>query len=132
MTETFPGRTAWETRQYRRNHGRRAAVALEYKLFADFLHGDEDGPVPMRDTIIACAAPPSAGKEDGCAAVDRWAARHHVTAGWDNGSYSAEVPFGPDLKYRVVFVPMDVLDEHLDAQGVPGDSAEMAGSAAAA
>ena len=115
MQDNLPGRTAWETDQYRRNQGKRAAVALEYRLLADFLRSDEDGPVPMRDTIIACAAPPSVPTEDGCAAVDRWAVKHHVEAGWDNGAYAAEVPFGPDLKYRVVFVPMDVLDEHLDS-----------------
>jgi hypothetical protein len=116
MEDLLPGKTRWESRQYRKDHGQRASVALQYRMFADFLRCDEDGPAPMRDTHIAVAAPPDVSREEGCAAVDRWAARHHVKAGWDDeGTYRAEVVFGPEVRYRVVYVPADVLDKRLDA-----------------
>jgi hypothetical protein len=107
MERTLPGRTAWESRQYQTDHGQRAAAALAYRLVADFIRTDENGPVPPPATICV---PVSRGSEnERIAAVDTWAQAHHVTAGWDGDRhhYAAKLPFGP-LTYMVYMLP-DVL-----------------------
>ena len=119
MTATdLGGRTEWEHRQYLKDHGRRAAVVQAHRDFADFLETDEDSPAPPPDvTVGACRS---------AEAVDRWAARHHVTAEWRQGSYRAVVDFGKEYTYCVAYVPKEVLDERLDsAEAQP----EMAGAA---
>ena len=121
---TTPGRTAWETAEYRRDHGHRAAVIQAHRDFADFLAAHRDSPVPPPGDIAV-------GVVFSVAAVDRWAARQHVTPEWKNGTYRAATDFEKVLTYCVVYIPPDVLDKRLDAQGAPEDSAEMAGSAVA-
>lgn len=108
MTDTLlPGRTAWETAQYLKDHGHRAAVVAAHRAFADFLEADDGGPVPPGKDIVVAAA-------SSVAAVDRWAARHHVTAGWNGRVYKAEVEFAPELKFTVIHLPAKALDEELD------------------
>ena len=57
------------------------------------------------DTLWGFAALPSAGDEAGMAAVDRWAAKHHVTAGWVDGRYKAVMHLGGRLRYGVLYTP---------------------------
>ena len=95
MNGTIAGRTPCEARQYRKDHGQRAATALGYKLLADFLRDDEDGPLPPASTVYA---PVMAGSdEERMAVVDAWAALHKTSAGWDaeHHHYCAKLPFGP-------------------------------------
>jgi hypothetical protein len=127
----IPGKTRWESAQYRRDGGRRMAVALAHKLFADFLREDEGGPCPPACDVVTSAIATGVSTEEGCAAVDRWAARHHLTAQWDRDRavYFAEVDFGP-LRYRVVFVPSDVLDGRLDASDAREDAPRLVPAAA--
>jgi hypothetical protein len=121
MTDTtLAGRTDWEARQYERDHGQRAAVALAYRLVAEFISTDEDGPVPPASTVYV---PVSRGSEDErMEAVEAWAAAHHVTAGWDAGRhhYFAKLAFGP-LSLMVYMLP-----DALPAPAAREDAAEMA------
>lgn len=101
------GRTSWEARQYERDHGQRAAVALAYRLVAEFISTDENGPVPPPSTVYL---PVTRGSEDErIAAVDAWAAEHNVKAGWDGERhhYAAKLPFGPVS--LMVYAMADVL-----------------------
>ncbi len=110
MTETLlPGRTEWETREYFKDHGHRAAVAQAHRRFADLLDADEDCPVPPGNDIVVAVGP-------SVAAVDRWAARNHVTAAWNGRVYKASVEFGAELKFSVIHIPPKVLDEGTDAE----------------
>jgi hypothetical protein len=114
---TLGGRTEWERRQYERDHGQRAAVALAYRLIADFISTDEDGPVPPPTTVYV---PVSKGTQDErAAAVQAWAAAHNVTAGWDEERhhYFAKLPFGP-LSLMVYMLP-DTLPAPAAREGAP-------------
>ena len=101
--DALPGRTAWETQQYLKDHGHSAEVVQAHRDFADFLEADEDGPVPPGKDIVVAALP-------SVAAVDRWAAKHHVSAGWNGRVYKATVVFSPALKYVVQHLPAKALD----------------------
>lgn len=104
MTGTLAGRTEWERRQYERDHGRRAAMALGLRLAAEFTRHDESGPLPAPFTVYA---PVTTGTEDErTAAVDAWAQAHHVPAGWDEDHhhYCAKLSFGP-LTWMVYMMP---------------------------
>jgi hypothetical protein len=90
-------------------NSRRAATALAVRLLADFIRLDTDGPVPYVDTIRACAAPSYVSEKEGCAAVDRWAHQHAVTAGWQERTYEASVSFGP-LRYVVFWLREDTAE----------------------
>ena len=118
-TTTIPGRTPWEAAEYRRDHGHRAAVIQAHRDFADFLEAHQDSPVPPPGDIAV-------GVVFSAAAVDRWAAARHVSAEWKNGTYRAATDFEKVLTYCVVYIPLDVLDKKLDAQGDPEDSPEVA------
>jgi hypothetical protein len=103
-TTTLAGRTEWEARQYQQDHGKRAAMALAFRLLGDFLLTDEDGPVPPPSVVYV---PVSRGSEaERAAAVQAWAAAHNVTAGWDekHHHYFARLPFGP-LSFMVYMLP---------------------------
>lgn len=109
MQDSLPGRTAWESEQYRRDHGRRAAVVRAHRALADLIEADEDCPIPPGNDIVVAAA---LSRE----AVDRFAARHHVTAAWNGRVYKAEVILSPELKFCVIHIPARSLDEHLDSE----------------
>ena len=123
METLIPGKTAWETHQYQLDHGRRAAVIQARRDFADFLEADEESPLPPgADTAV--------GVLPSQAAVDRWAARHHVTPSWRHGTYRASVSFGTEFGYCVVYIPPDVLAGRLDAQDSAQATPELAEAAA--
>lgn len=107
MEDILPGKTRWETHQYLKDQGHRAAVIAAHRAFADLLEADEDSPVPPGNDIVVAAAPSAA-------AVDRWAAKHHVTARWNGRAYKAEVRFGPELKFCVIHLPAKTLDGQFD------------------
>jgi hypothetical protein len=112
MTETLlPGRTAWETRAYLKDRGHRAAVIQAHRQFADMLETDEDCPVPPGNDIVVGAA-------SSTGAVDRWAKRNHVKAGWNGRVYKASVNFGAELTFAVIHIPAKILDEELAAECV--------------
>src|ERR1035441_5528520 len=47
MIETnLPGKTAWESQQYRRDHGHRVAAAQAYRYLARRIETDESYPLP--------------------------------------------------------------------------------------
>jgi hypothetical protein len=103
-----------------RDGGRHAAAAQAILRLGLILETDEDSPVPAwmgtsvidgktYDTFWGYAALPSAGDEAGCAAVNRWASRHHVPAGWDDGRYKAVMHLGGRLRYGVSYTPERVL-----------------------
>ena len=109
MTETLlPGRTRWETRAYLKDRGHRAAVVQAHRHFADMIESDENCPVPPGNDIVVAAA-------SSTAAVDRWAARNHVTAAWNGRVYKASVAFGAELTFAVIHIPVKFLDEELAA-----------------
>jgi hypothetical protein len=47
MEDTLPGRTAWETRQYRLDHGQRAAYIAGLARLADHLREHQCTPLPV-------------------------------------------------------------------------------------
>src|SRR5437870_4204769 len=109
MTDNpLPGRTAWETHQYLKDYGHRAAVVAAHRAFADELEADENCPVPPGNDIVVATAPSPA-------AVDRWAARRHVTAAWNGRVYKASVKYGTELTFSVIHIPARVLDEQAGA-----------------
>jgi hypothetical protein len=106
-------------------NSRRAATSLALLLLSRFIKTDTDGPVPYLDTVRACAAPSSAGEEEGRAAVDRWAHQHAVTAGWHGRTYEASLNFGP-LRYVVFWLRED---EHAGPE-TREDARKLTGAAA--
>jgi len=117
MDDNLPGKTRWETEQYRRSCGKHAAQAQAFMHLGLLMEYDEDSPAPLYmthdivdgavfDTLWGPAAMPSAGDEDGKAAVDRFAAKHHVTAGWDErGRYAAVMDLGGGYRYGAHYLP---------------------------
>ena len=115
-TSSLGGRTEWEHRQSQKDNGKHAASAQAFIRLGLILETDEDSPVPMymtcaseggvlTDTLWGCAALPSAGDEAGTAAVDAWAAKHHMKAGWADGRYEAVMHLGGRLRYGVRYTP---------------------------
>ena len=85
MEDILPGKTRWETEQYRKDCGKHAAQAQAFMRLALLMEYDEDFPAPLGmthriidsksfDVLWGAAALPSAGDETGEAAVDRFAA----------------------------------------------------------
>jgi hypothetical protein len=111
----------------KKDHGYVTALALAHKCFADFIRNDTAGPVPGPCDQYACAAPPSAGDEAGCAAVDRWAAANGLTADWKDGAYEAAMSFGP-FSYIVFYLPERTLAER--TAPVSGDAPQQQAVAA--
>ena len=116
MDDNLPGKTRWETEQYRRSCGKHAAQAQAFMRLGLLMEYDEDSPAPMSmmtslvdgavfETLWGCAALPSAGDEKGCAAVDRFAAKHYVTAGWEEGRYRAVMDLGGGYRYGAFYLP---------------------------
>ena len=58
MTEQMlPGRTAWESHEYLRDHGHRVAAVEAYRYIAKRLETDPSYPLPPgAETVIAMAA----------------------------------------------------------------------------
>ena len=57
MDENLPGKTDWETRQYRKDHGHRVAVAQAHRYLASRIEADDDYPLPPgSDAVVARAA----------------------------------------------------------------------------
>lgn len=58
MSETnLPGKTAWESQQYRKDHGHRVAAAQAYRYLARRIETDENCPLPPgSEAVIALAA----------------------------------------------------------------------------
>jgi hypothetical protein len=113
---TSPYLTDYERRQHDADNGRHAAAAQAYLRLGLILEYDDSSPVPaymdhaaqdgkVTETLWGVAAPPSAGDEAGCAAVDRFAARHHVAAAWEDGRYRASMHLGGNLRYGVFYMP---------------------------
>lgn len=123
MDDILPGKTRWETHQHRLDQGHRAAVIAAHRAFADLLETDEGAPVPAGKDIIVATAPSEA-------AVDRFAAKHHVTTERNGPLYKATVHFGPELKFTVIYRSARDLGEHLNAMDAAGAAPEMAGAAA--
>lgn len=140
MTDTtLAGRTEWEARQYAADCGKHAAKAQAFIRLGLILECDDDAPAPifMTHRIISgkvteelrgYAALPSAGDDAGCAAVDRFAARHHVPAGWDDGHYCAVIHLGGGYRYGAFFTPERNL--HPAAPVTGEDAPVLAGRAA--
>jgi hypothetical protein len=117
MTTTpSPCLTDREKRLHAADNGRHAASAQAFMRLGLLLEYDEDSPAPMSlthtaeagrvtETLWGCAALPSAGDEAGCAAVDRFAARHHVTAEWQDGRYRAVIVLGGGYRYGAFYLP---------------------------
>jgi hypothetical protein len=112
--------TPCESRQWARDHGKHAAKAQAIVRLGLILEYDPDSPPPawmthvcdggkVSDVFWGIAALPSAGDEAGCAAVDRWAARHHADvitpAGWEDGRYCAVMHLGGGYRYGVSYTP---------------------------
>ncbi len=113
---TSPYVTDREKRLHAADCGKHAAKAQAFIRLGLILECDDDAPPPifMTHRIISgkvteelrgYAALPSAGDEAGCAAVDRFAARHHVQAGWDDGHYCAVIHLGGGYRYGAFFTP---------------------------
>lgn len=105
-----------EKRQRAADADRHAAVAQAFMRLGLILEHDEDSPAPVfmthnaengkiTDTLWGVAALPAAGDEAGCAAVDRFARRHNVSAGWDDGRYKAVMHLGGGYRYGVFYLP---------------------------
>ena len=57
MQDILPGRTAWESHEYLKDHGHRVAAAEAYSYLAHRIQTDDTYPLPAdADTVIAAAA----------------------------------------------------------------------------
>ena len=63
MTESnLPGRTDWESREYRRDHGHRVAAAEAYAYLGRLIETDPTYPLPRgAEEVIAAASAAMAG-----------------------------------------------------------------------
>lgn len=123
MTATaLAGRTEWEAQQYAADHGKTAAQAIGWQLYARHVNacaaedmetlGLRELPEPRPQSW-----PVTGGTdEDRRARVDAWAARHGVTAHPDpaSGQYKAVLTFGP-VHLVVYMIPDLVMAERLQA-----------------
>ena len=57
MTEhNLPGRTDWESQQYRRDHGHRVAAAQAYHYLGRLIETDDSFPLPEDSEAVITAA----------------------------------------------------------------------------
>ena len=57
MTEiNLPGRTDWESQQYRRDHGHRVAAAQAYHYLGRLIETDDSFPLPEDSEAVVTAA----------------------------------------------------------------------------
>ena len=57
MTEiNLPGRTDWESQQYRRDHGHRVAAAQAYHYLGRLIETDDSFPLPEGSEAVITAA----------------------------------------------------------------------------
>lgn len=119
MTVTSPYLTDREKRLHAADCGRHAAQAQAILRLGLILETDEDSPAPMfmthsaedgkvYDTLWG-AILPSVPEDTAVAALDAWAARHHVCAGWRDGRYEAVMHLGGSYRYGVKYTPARVL-----------------------
>ena len=96
-------RTPWEAQQYAADRGAGAAIATGYQNMGAHIgaHGAEDlailGVSKMPEPRPYMIPVTNGTDEELRARIDRFAARHGITAHWDTGSrsYRAVVKFGP-------------------------------------
>jgi hypothetical protein len=126
MDTTIPG-TAWETKQYRRDHGERAAMALGLRLAADLIRDDE-GPLPPSFTI--CAPVTGGTMRQRMDIVDGWALRHLVVPEWNHAhqAYEARAVLGPVTYMVYARLAGDADEAPVPAAGedAPAELAEVA------
>ena len=117
MEPSIPGRTEWERRQYKKDHGQRAAMALALRLAAEFIRSDEDGPLPPPFTI--CAPVVGGSARHRMDVVDAWAVAHHVAPDWNASrqTYEARMSFGPVS--LMVYALLDGADDMDSAEAQP-------------
>jgi len=104
MTQTtIPGKTRWESDQYRKDHGKTAATAIGYQLYARHLHEHAAGDMALLGLTAIPEPRPQmwpvtqGTDEERRARVDAFARCHGITAGPDeaSGTYRAVLAFGP-------------------------------------
>lgn len=116
------GRTEWETAQYAADHGKTAAQAIGWQLYARYLYahaGEDMAILGIREIPEPRAQswPVTGGTdEERRARVDKWAARHGVTAGTDetSGQYKAVLAFGA-IRHEVYMIPDRTMADRLAA-----------------
>lgn len=116
------GRTEWETAQYAADHGKTAAQAIGWQLYARYLYahaGEDMAILGIREIPEPRAQswPVTGGTdEERRARVDAFAARHGITAGTDEelGTYRAVLKFGP-VEYVAYMIPERVMADRLAA-----------------
>lgn len=110
MEQNLPGRTAWETEQYRTDGGMHARLAQSLREAADYIDTHPDLPVPLTVDIHYCitAATDKAGDDE----AYRIAELIGSTVTGDDFSSEAHKEFGPAVKYRAVYVTKDAMAAH--------------------
>ena len=102
MTSATDFKTDWEAAQYKADHGRTAAIAIGQQLLGHHITscGSEDMAILGLSKIPEPRPqmwPVTAGTdEERRARIDTWAARHGITAHYDDasGQYRAVLTFG--------------------------------------
>jgi len=134
---TSPYLTDREKRLHAADCGKHAARTQAFLRLYLLMEYDEDAPAPLSmthrsidgtvfDILQGPAALPSAGDEEGTAAVDRFAAKHHVPARWDeDGRYRAVIVLGGGYLYEAFYLPERNLHSAVPASREP----ELAGAA---
>ena len=56
MESNLPGKTEWESKQYRKDRGHRVAAAQAYRYLAQRIEIDEDFPLPAGSEAVITAA----------------------------------------------------------------------------
>ena len=117
LTAALPGKTRWETQQYQKDHGQRAAMALGLSLAGKFIRADEDSPLPPPFTI--CAPVVGGSARHRMDVVDAWAVAHHVAPDWNANrqTYEARMSFGPVS--LMVYALLDGADDMDAAEAQP-------------
>lgn len=130
-------RTPWEEAQWAADHGASAANAIAYQLLARHLH--EHAAEDMALLGVTRPSPPrdywqlvtGGTYEDRKARIDAFAARHGISATFDDstGQYKAVLSFGP-VSYVAYTITQGRLTERVDA--IRAGVAAMAGRRPAA
>ena len=105
MQETLPGRTAWESEQYRADHGMHARLAAGLREAADYIETHPDLPVPFTVDVHYCI--PGATDKDGEDEAYRIAGMLGTKVTGGDFSSEARRDFGPAVTYRAVYVSRD-------------------------
>lgn len=128
MTATpLPGRTEWESQQYRTDGGMHARMAQGLREAARFIESHTDLPIPSSVEVHYCipAGDDKSGEDEAYRIAGMLGAK--VTGDDDGSSSEAGRDFGPAVSYRAVYLTQGRMAAYYAAQAAAKQ--ELAGAA---